>query len=56
MLLALILQQQLDDLEMGISPTNNVAVTRLDGLDQHKLRWALDKLDTLPNLMGVPVL
>ncbi|MDE2759126.1 MAG: DUF294 nucleotidyltransferase-like domain-containing protein [Paracoccaceae bacterium] len=56
LLLALILQQQLDDLEMGISPTNNVAVTRLDGLDQHKLRWALDKLDTLPNLLGVPVL
>lgn len=56
LLLALILQQQLDDLEMGISPTNNVAVTGLDGLDQHKLRWALDKLDTLPNLLGVPVL
>ncbi len=56
LLLALILQQQLDDLEMGISPTNNVAVTRLVGLDQHKLKWALDKLDTLPNLLGVPVL
>lgn len=55
-LLELILQQQLDDLEAGINPSNNVAVSRLDGFDQHKLKWALRKLDTIPNLLGVPVL
>ncbi len=54
LLLEFILQQQLDDLETGISPSNNVAVTRLDGFNQHKLKWALDKLGTIPNLLGVP--
>lgn len=56
LLLELILRQQLDDLEAGISPSNNVAVTKLNGLDQHKLKWALDKLDTLPNLLGIPAI
>ena len=54
LLLELVLQQQLDDLEAGITPSNNVAVTRLDSLAQHKLKWALAKLGTIPNIIGVP--
>ncbi len=56
LLLGLILQQQLEDIEVGISPSNNVAVSRLDGFNQHKLKWALDKLNTIPDLLGVPSL
>ncbi len=54
-LLGLILRQQMSDLEKGLKPSNSVAPSELSGIHQQELRWALDKLYTIPNILGTPI-
>ncbi|MCY4445187.1 MAG: DUF294 nucleotidyltransferase-like domain-containing protein [Rhodobacteraceae bacterium] len=53
--LELIMRQQIADLEKGLKPSNKIATKGLQGIHQQKLKWALDKLHTIPNVLGTPV-
>jgi CBS domain-containing protein len=50
-----ILQQQLLDIEAGVSPSNFVAPTSLSGSMRKQLKWALERVPGVANLLGDPL-
>ena len=55
-LLGLILQQQLADIGRGLALGNKVAVGELGALERKELRWALDRIASVGDLLGAPLL
>ena len=53
-LLDAVLRQQLRDIENGIAPSNLVAPREIDYVGQQRLRWALDQLRRINDLLSVP--
>jgi DNA polymerase-3 subunit epsilon/CBS domain-containing protein len=51
----IILQQQLADIESGISPSNFIAPTSLSASMRKQLKWALDRVPGVSNLLGDPL-
>lgn len=51
----LILQQQLHDIEAGVPLSNNVAPESLSGLMRKQLKWALERVPGVSNLLGDPL-
>ncbi len=49
-----ILNQQLRDVEAGIRPSNNVDPATLSALDRQDLKWALEQVSAIPDLLGNP--
>jgi DNA polymerase-3 subunit epsilon/CBS domain-containing protein len=54
-LLGAILEQQLHDLELGIKPTNRVAPAELSASERDRLRWALEQVGLVANVLGDPL-
>ena len=54
-LLETILKQQLRDIVAGVAPSSRVAPRQLDRAGQRRLKWALNQLDSVKDLLGVPV-
>jgi DNA polymerase-3 subunit epsilon/CBS domain-containing protein len=52
LLLHHILDQQLRDIDRGYKPTNNVAINELTLYERERIRWALEQVRLLPNLLG----
>jgi DNA polymerase-3 subunit epsilon/CBS domain-containing protein len=52
LLLHHILDQQLRDIERGYKPSNNVAVNELTLYERERIRWSLEQVRLLPNLLG----
>jgi CBS domain-containing protein len=50
-----ILQQQLLDLEKGIPLSNNVAPGQLQAAQRKQLKWALEQVPNVSNLLGDPL-
>jgi len=50
-----ILQQQLLDIEAGIPPSNYVAPASLSGSIRKQLKWALERVPDVANLLGDPL-
>ncbi len=50
-----ILRQQLSDLDSGIPPSNRIKPSELTGLQAQNLRWALDQIPLIANLLGTPL-
>ena len=55
-LMDLILRQQLRDIPRGIPLSNRVAPAELSGLQRQQLKWALQRVEDLPGLLGTPLL
>jgi CBS domain-containing protein len=51
----IILQQQLLDIEAGISPSNFIAPASLSGSMRKQLKWALERVPGVSNLLGDPL-
>jgi signal-transduction protein with cAMP-binding, CBS, and nucleotidyltransferase domain len=51
----LILQQQLLDIEAGVPLSNSVALESLSGLVRKQLKWALERVPGVSNLLGDPL-
>jgi CBS domain-containing protein len=54
LLMAAILRQQLSDIESGIAPSSNVDPKALSALEQSRLKWALQQVKSIPDLLDVP--
>ncbi len=54
LILDTILRQQLLDLEEGIRPGNKVDPTSFSSLERQELKWALEKIANVPDLLGNP--
>lgn len=54
LILEAILRQQLRDIEAGIRPSNNVDPTTLSALARQELKWALEQVNAIPDLLGNP--
>jgi CBS domain-containing protein len=55
LLMAAILNQQLSDIESGIAPSSNVDPRALSALEQSRLKWALQQVKSIPDILDVPV-
>ena len=55
-LLNLILGQQFRDIDAGVALSNKVAPSELNGFEKQELKWALNQVPLVSNLLGVPVL
>ena len=55
-LLDLILRQQLRDLDDGLALSNKVAPAALTGFERERLKWALDQVPQVTDLLGTPAL
>ena len=53
-ILETILKQQLRDIVAGVAPSSLVAPRQLDRAGQRRLKWALNQLDCVKDLLGVP--
>jgi len=53
-LLNLILDQQLRDIDVGIPPSNSIIPRALDGADRTQLKWALEQVPRVTDLVGKP--
>ncbi len=53
-LLGAILRQQLADIAKGVPPSNRVDPAPLPRLDRDRLKWALEQLPSVSDLLGVP--
>lgn len=53
-ILEAILRQQLLDIEAGIRPSNSVDPKTLSALDRRELKWALEQVSAIPDLLGNP--
>ena len=51
----IILQQQLLDIEAGIPPSNFIAPASLSGSMRKQLKWALERVPGVSNLLGDPL-
>ncbi|HUE45489.1 MAG TPA: putative nucleotidyltransferase substrate binding domain-containing protein [Aestuariivirgaceae bacterium] len=54
-LLGAILEQQLHDLEAGIKLSNRVAPNELSAAERDRLRWALEQVGLVANVLGDPL-
>jgi len=54
-LLGLILRQQLTDIDQGVALSNKVANGELMGFRRKDLRWALDQIPAVADLLGTPI-
>ncbi|MGI9316687.1 MAG: DUF294 nucleotidyltransferase-like domain-containing protein, partial [bacterium] len=54
-LLDILLHQQLEDMQQGIPPSNNVAPASLSAPDRQQLKWALKNTSYVSNLLGDPL-
>lgn len=54
-LLNLILNQQLRDIAVGLTPSNKVAPADLKEFDRQELNWALNQVPRVRDLLGTPV-
>jgi signal-transduction protein with cAMP-binding, CBS, and nucleotidyltransferase domain len=54
-LLGAILEQQLRDLELGNKPSNKVAPHELSQPRRDQLRWALEQVGLVANVLGDPL-
>ena len=54
-LLSAILEQQLHDIEAGIKLSNKVAPNELSAADRDRLRWALEQVGLVANVLGDPL-
>jgi hypothetical protein len=52
--MAAILRQQLSDIEGGIAPSSNVDLKAFSALEQSRLKWALQQVKSIPDLLDVP--
>lgn len=50
-----ILEQQLHDLELGIKPSNKVAPHEVSATQRDRLRWALEQVGLVANVLGDPL-
>ena len=55
-LMAAILAQQLRDLETGITLSNKVDPEALSAKQREELKWALEQLNSIPDLLGNPII
>ena len=55
-LLTLILGQQLRDIDAGLALSNKVAPSDLNGFEKQEMKWALEQVSLVSNLLGVPAL
>ncbi|MDE0255255.1 MAG: DUF294 nucleotidyltransferase-like domain-containing protein, partial [Rhodospirillaceae bacterium] len=55
-LLSLILGQQLRDIDAGVALSNKVAPSELNGFEKQEMKWALEQVPLVSNLLGVPAL
>lgn len=55
-LLNLILGQQLRDIDAGVALSNKVAPSELNGFEKQEMKWALEQVPLVSNLLGVPAL
>ena len=55
-LLEVILHQQLRDLDTGLVLSNRVEVGRLSNYQKQEVRWALEHVEEIHNLLDIPVL
>lgn len=55
-LLNLILGQQLRDIDAGVALSNKVDPSELSGFEKQEMRWALEQVSLVSNLLGVPSL
>ena len=53
-LLSQILELQLRDIERGLKPSNKVAVSELTLYQRERIRWALEQVRSVPDLLGDP--
>jgi signal-transduction protein with cAMP-binding, CBS, and nucleotidyltransferase domain len=53
--MAAILNQQISDIESGIAPSSNVDPKALSALEQSKLKWALQQVKSIPDILDIPV-
>jgi signal-transduction protein with cAMP-binding, CBS, and nucleotidyltransferase domain len=54
-LLAAILRQQLEDIEKGIPPSNRVDPAILSALEKDRLKWALEQVKSVGDVLGDPI-
>lgn len=54
-LLGLILDQQLRDIDHGVSLSNKVAPGGLTSFEKQEMRWALDQIPSVADLLGTPL-
>jgi len=52
--LELILRQQLRDIDDGLPLTNKVAPGQLSGIEKQELKWAIDRVPSVNDLLGTP--
>ncbi|MCY3830170.1 MAG: DUF294 nucleotidyltransferase-like domain-containing protein [Rhodospirillaceae bacterium] len=55
-LLKLILGQQLRDIDAGVALSNKVAPSELNGFEKQEMKWALEQVSLVSNLLGIPAL
>ena len=55
-LLNLILRQQLRDIDAGAMLSNKVDPSELSGFEKQEMKWALEQVSLVSNLLGVPAL
>ncbi|MCY4395855.1 MAG: DUF294 nucleotidyltransferase-like domain-containing protein [Rhodospirillaceae bacterium] len=55
-LLGLILGQQLRDIDAGVALSNKVDPSDLTGFEKQEMKWALERVSLVSNLLGVPAL
>ena len=53
--LAAILDQQVRDMSRGVPPSNRVAPAEMTAPARQRLRWALERVDYVTNLLGDPL-
>ena len=54
-LLNLILRQQLRDIDQGLPLSNKVAPAELSDFERDQLKWALEQVSSVGDLLGTPV-
>ena len=55
-LLNLILRQQLRDIDAGIALSNKVDPSELSSFEKQEMKWALERVPLVSDLLGVPAL
>ena len=55
-LLDLILGQQLRDIDAGLALSNRVDPSELTGFEKQEMKWALERVSLVSNLLGTPAL
>lgn len=54
LLMGVILRQQLDDIDAGVPPSNRVEPKGLSSLERDRLKWALQQVKAVADILGTP--